>query len=490
MAQQISMIKDITPDTPDWTAQVMVIEKGFPRLTKTQRLFQKIVMIDTEGTKVQGTIFGKDISVLKDTLKIYQTYSASNAVVQPTPPEHRVINNDHQWLLYARTPIEENHVPELSIRALQYGFVPLTELQKYANQPDAIDVLFAVLRVGPAKKTKQTWVQDIVIIDQGMEPTLLTLWDQFVDHEGQTFNELMGPYPIVLGMRMKFSSNNGIKLQTRGSTTFVFNPPLPDANTLQLWCMKNSAGIQKLPNIEMNQTAMIRSCPPQKKQIININRLPTTVQMDELYWIQASCRVTDIYQRFYYMSCSKCVHSTAARTDALFWCNYCKERVKPIPRCRFNVQLSDSSGAIVATLFGGHAETMFGITREYLKDNTEGGRLSHDAATILGTATEFAVQLRAYKPGLADSLHCLFTIVGIKNVSEIIEAEQEIPLGAVTKIPATTDNSNQNKAESSSPKQDQSTTAMEQDETEHSENKMKDRPHPTTADKNRKKKKD
>lgn len=91
-----------------------------------------------QGTKVQGTIFGQDITVLKDTLKTYQTYSISNAVVQPTPPEHRVINNDYQWLLYGRTPIEETPVPELSIRALEYDFVPLTELQKHVNQPDGI----------------------------------------------------------------------------------------------------------------------------------------------------------------------------------------------------------------------------------------------------------------------------------------------------------------------------------------------------------------
>lgn len=42
-----------------------------------------------------------------------------------------------------------------------------------------------------------------------MVPTLLTLWDQFVDHEGQAFIELIGPYPTVAAMRMKVTSNNG-----------------------------------------------------------------------------------------------------------------------------------------------------------------------------------------------------------------------------------------------------------------------------------------
>ncbi len=36
------------------------------------------------------------------------------------------------------------------------------------------------------------------------------------------------------------------------------------------------------------------------------------------------------------------------------------------------MQLSDSTGAILATVFGVHAETMFGIIGEYLKENTQG----------------------------------------------------------------------------------------------------------------------
>lgn len=155
-----------------------------------------------QGTKVQGTIFGQDMNVLKDTLKMYKTYSISNAVVQPTPPEHRVIDNDYQWLLYARTPIEEIVVETLCIRALKYDFVPLAQISNHANSGTGIgicsdlfqilkvyalflifilinlflhhlfhnfdvDVLFAIIRVAPARKTKQTWVQDITIIDQG-----------------------------------------------------------------------------------------------------------------------------------------------------------------------------------------------------------------------------------------------------------------------------------------------------------------------------------
>ncbi|KAI8569952.1 hypothetical protein RHMOL_Rhmol02G0318100 [Rhododendron molle] len=203
------MLKDMVTGDSNWTAEVMVIEKGFPRLTEKNRLYQKLVFIDSEKNATQGTIFQEDMSVLKDTLKIYHTYTISNAVVNDTPPKHRVIDNDHQWLLYGRTPIEEVEVKSLSVRALQYNFIPLAHLGEHTNSREGIDAIFAVLKVGTPKRTRETWVQNILIIDQGMQQTVLTLWDQFVEHEGRAFTELSGTYPIALGVRLKVDAQNG-----------------------------------------------------------------------------------------------------------------------------------------------------------------------------------------------------------------------------------------------------------------------------------------
>lgn len=132
---------------------------------------------------------------LKDTLKIYHNYRISNAVVNDTPAQHRVVNNDHQWVLYARTLIEEVEVKALTFQALKYNFVPLADLPKYTNSREGIgtnltnqqlyiyllrdktkyykcwqknaDAIFAVLKVGAPKMTRETWVQNILVIDQG-----------------------------------------------------------------------------------------------------------------------------------------------------------------------------------------------------------------------------------------------------------------------------------------------------------------------------------
>ncbi|KAH7842385.1 hypothetical protein Vadar_004713 [Vaccinium darrowii] len=267
MAKQVYMLKGIRENTINWTTQVTVIERGFLGLTKTNNLYQKVVMVDAEGTKVEGIIFGRHIKLLRHTLKVYHTYSISNAMVRKTPTQYRVIDNDYQWFIYARTRIEENPAKILNIDCAKYNFVPLRQIQKHKNSREGIDVLFAVLFVAAPRKTKKTYVQDILVIDQG----------------------------------------------------------------------RNSIGF------------------------------------------------------------------------------------KLFARCNFHVQLSDSTGIVIATVFGDEAEKMFGITTNYLKQNTKQGKLSKTAAELLARGSEFVVQIRAYKCQEAASNHCLFTVNGLQHVSQIIE---------------------------------------------------------------------
>lgn len=52
-----------------------------------------------------------------------------------------------------------------------------------------------------------------------MQQTVLTLWDQFVEHEGRAFTQLSAKYPIVLGVRLKVDTQNGSGHET---TLFKF----------------------------------------------------------------------------------------------------------------------------------------------------------------------------------------------------------------------------------------------------------------------------
>lgn len=51
MAQQCMMVKDIKEVAFGWTVQVLAIEKGLQRLTTNQKIYQKVMLIDSEVSR-------------------------------------------------------------------------------------------------------------------------------------------------------------------------------------------------------------------------------------------------------------------------------------------------------------------------------------------------------------------------------------------------------------------------------------------------------
>ncbi|KAG5538290.1 hypothetical protein RHGRI_019025 [Rhododendron griersonianum] len=124
-------IKDVKEGMINWTVQTMVIERGYPRITSRDQTYQKIILVDSEGTKMQCTIWNADIPVLEDTLELYHSYSISNAKVDMTVPEFRICYSPLQWTLSARTPIEEIAGVLYNIKCVKYEYVPLADLSEY-----------------------------------------------------------------------------------------------------------------------------------------------------------------------------------------------------------------------------------------------------------------------------------------------------------------------------------------------------------------------
>ncbi|KAG5517413.1 hypothetical protein RHGRI_037972 [Rhododendron griersonianum] len=412
MADNLCMIKSVKERMTNWTVQAMVIERGYPRVTSGDQTYQKLVLIDSEGTQIQCTIWNADIQVLEDTLELYHSYSISNAKVDMTPPDFQLFDNPLQWTLSCRTPIEEISDAVYDIRYVKYQFVPLQDLGEYVHNNRGFDVLFTVLHVGTKRTTKDnSTIQNIIIIDASNVPTTLVLWDQFAEHEGEIMGTLEGPFPIVQATRMKVSTFQGFQLATKGSSTFSFNPPIPAAKKLRAWCMANAKAIHKLPMPERNMNVTpLRNETPNKKEFKHVNQLPTIVDKQEFHWVQAICKVVDLTQQFWYLTCSKCNHATNAMSDGPFWCNHCKQRVSPVANLKFNVELSDQTGSIVATVFPRDAEGMFGITAEYMKENIKQGELSASAIEKLCQDVEYDVRVKAYNYTKYRLPKCLYSI--------------------------------------------------------------------------------
>lgn len=87
-------------------------------MTVRIRIFKNYVLA-FQGSKVQATIFGGDIDVFKNNLKLYHTYAISNSNVTPIEEIHRAVNNEYQWIISSRTPVRGIHIDGLTLRTIK-----------------------------------------------------------------------------------------------------------------------------------------------------------------------------------------------------------------------------------------------------------------------------------------------------------------------------------------------------------------------------------
>ncbi|XP_049362238.1 uncharacterized protein LOC125826926 [Solanum verrucosum] len=92
------------------------------------------------------------------------------------------------------------------------------------------------------------------------KPTKLTLWEDFIDHEGvKLFNQLHD-YPIILARKIGKSSsgtsNRFVGLTSKFNTTIEINPPYPQAAELRTWIKTIET---KLVSYKMKSTTPIGS---------------------------------------------------------------------------------------------------------------------------------------------------------------------------------------------------------------------------------------
>ncbi|KAH9624240.1 hypothetical protein KSS87_007415 [Heliosperma pusillum] len=120
-----------------------VMEKSFPRTaSQSSNKYQRLILTDGQGMRVQATIFGKDIESLSNTLYTLGHYYVSNAIVRPIPKQHRIVNNKYQWTLSTKTPIREVSEEELDGRviAANFNLVSFSHLPQYVESGTLIGI--------------------------------------------------------------------------------------------------------------------------------------------------------------------------------------------------------------------------------------------------------------------------------------------------------------------------------------------------------------
>ncbi|KAL6578661.1 hypothetical protein OROMI_008877 [Orobanche minor] len=174
MEPKIYMLDAITPDTKNWTAKVSVVNKTEPRTSSqpTSIRFQKMLLADTKGNRIEAMLYRGDIDLLKNSLQPHQAYLISNALVQPLKPgfENPLTNNKYQWILGSRTAILATHEDSLTFSELAPTFICCNHFRDFLGSRTLISTAAIIIDSHPPRtvtaRGKQNTLREYAAMDE------------------------------------------------------------------------------------------------------------------------------------------------------------------------------------------------------------------------------------------------------------------------------------------------------------------------------------
>ncbi|KAL6561408.1 hypothetical protein OROMI_017009 [Orobanche minor] len=174
MEPKIFPLGAITPETKNWTVKVSILNKTEPRTSSQPASirFQKLLLVDNMENRVEAMLYRGDIELLKNSLRIDQTYLISNAAVRPVKPgfENPLTNNKYQWILGARTAILATDEDTLIISKLAPTFTHSDHFRDFLGKRTLISTAAVIIDSHPPRtvmvKGKENTLHEYSAVDE------------------------------------------------------------------------------------------------------------------------------------------------------------------------------------------------------------------------------------------------------------------------------------------------------------------------------------
>ncbi|KAL2499049.1 Replication protein A 70 kDa DNA-binding subunit B [Abeliophyllum distichum] len=365
MNNQYQLIKDVHPGDVGWTVKVTIAEKSPARTAKkSPKKYQNIILMDSEGSTVQATLYDHNIIAFQDELIQGKTYLISNALVKLTNLEYRSQSGDTQWTISGKTRIQQVDENNSALLLTAYNFIDFEDLENHMDTNTDISIIGMVIDTRPKRMIQtrsgnQCQVQDIILVNKRLETIILTMWENFVDNECNYICENLAKKPVIIAKHLKVSSFNGVSLSTKANSSFFIDGPFDIVEHFKTWAKKNA---ETLNNI-MSEKCYLHLTPskislPNKSKYTDIKNIQGLQKTQRFFWIKGKAFVKVLNQPFWYMSCDNCNKVSGANCGDIYQCVYCKyPNSKAAPRAKVYLQLMDSTGYINATAIGEPAES-------------------------------------------------------------------------------------------------------------------------------------
>ncbi|KAL6541173.1 hypothetical protein OROMI_025056 [Orobanche minor] len=335
MEPKIFPLDAITPETKNWTAKVSI-----------------------ENT-VEAMLYRGDIELLKNSLRIDQTYLISNAVVRPVKPgfENPLTNNKYQWILGARTAILATDADTIVPSKLAPTFTQSDHFRDFLGKRTLISAAAIIIDSHLPRtviaKGKENTLHEYAAIDELLNPFIITFWNDVAPDDVYNLLSSTKERPIIAALNFSVSDYHNVSLSSTSASVVLIKSNIGRVQALQKWGAKESVDILQQQGDVFRKAQNNFSHDPEV--FSSVETLLTTEQPNR-YDLLACGKVSRSNQNFIYPCCAKCHRLTSAAYGRSFECHSCHEIRSAVPRFRFSLLIYDDSGEIEVTVFGDEGE--------------------------------------------------------------------------------------------------------------------------------------
>ncbi|CAI9286631.1 unnamed protein product [Lactuca saligna] len=311
MSTQLTPIMEINQATHNrWTALVQILECQHVLQTKKGSSYKRLMLTDSEGLKFTAIIFSENLNYYARTFTQYRRYHISNAFLIPCDPRYALSLYGFSWVLNKRTLVQEHPDRNPVNLPCTFEFTPFTRKL----------------------------------------PLVITLWNQFDEHEGNMLQSMQGPPLLFFGLRLKVTTFNSISLTTKPNSGLLINPPVRDDLQLRTSYNNNRKEINDLLSVTNYRRNDFLLPYPAETNISSIVSATSHFDTMKTAWVKGTLSLPEQERNLSYTACANCFKSIEADTTWIVTCPSCHIESEIQQMSRLTVLIADESGVMKANL--------------------------------------------------------------------------------------------------------------------------------------------
>ncbi|CAA0807646.1 Unknown protein [Striga hermonthica] len=369
-------IKEIQPHVRRWTALVQVVDKGHVSVSQNDSSISycRFLFVDAEGTKVSAVAYNNNIRTNAALLVPFKWCYVSGATLKKVEKKYLVGDYIYSWTINNNTliqPCEEKMPAQLvfSVDLQEYK-----KLHSFADTDNLQNVMGVVVHSFPSRQIGEDSVtREIILVNEEKIPIMFTLWNDFATNEGSQLANNIHSANIVLALKVRVTTFNGISLSTRAPSAILINPPMDAAVELKQWYSQHKNEIDDMIGRAAYKDTTILLPYPSTDNVLSVHTMLSGVNNVRAAWIKGCVTLPHIQQSLWFSACASCHKKFDLQTSSAIRCSSCSQNSMIEARARIPLEIADGTGILSAVVYGEDAERLIAYTAQQLQTAEDKG---------------------------------------------------------------------------------------------------------------------